>query len=69
LRGSHPLEAFFPQKIKCAIVGKAMAGKGLWLVLVRGFIMPGTNPGNEVVFKRHFMNCKHWGELIDERYF
>jgi len=31
--------------------------------------MPGTNPGNEVVFKRHFMNCKHLGELIDERYF
>jgi len=36
---------------------------------VNRFIKPGTDPGRELVFKRHFMNCKHWGELIDERHF
>jgi hypothetical protein len=34
-----------------------------------GFIKTTNDPGQELVFKRHFMNCKHWGELIDERYF
>ena len=44
-----------------AIAVKTKRAIGLWLVLVSDFVIPGTNPGKESVFKQHLMNCKHLG--------
>jgi hypothetical protein len=53
-----------------AIAGKTKRAIGLWPNLVQDFIIPGTNPGKESVFKQHLINSKHFGNhKFFERHF
>ena len=45
------------------ITGKPKPGYSLKFVLAQGFIIPGTDPGNELVFNLYLMKCKHWGNM------
>ncbi len=45
------------------ITGKPKPCNSLKLVLAQGFFIPGTDPGNELVFNLYLMKCKHWGNM------